>query len=371
MIKSFVRNLSNLPGWRTNRKIVVLESDDWGSIRMPSKEVCDILDREGIKVYENSFTANDGLETNQDLEALFEVLSSVRDHTGRSAVMTPLAIMGNPNFEAIRDNKFTEYVFEPFTETALKYTDSDRLLELWRTGKEARLFVPEFHGREHLNVTRWMKGLQRGLPTTKRTFELGLTGLHAHIAKEQRGDYQAAFDIDSLDELPYLEGVLTEGIEIFKSLLEYQPKYFVPTNGPFNNSLEPIVKALGVDFINSAKIQYEPLGEGKTKRRFRYVGQRSKSGLTYLTRNVIFEPSNPHTTSWIDSAMREIDIAFRWKKPAIISSHRKNYTSRIDVSNRVQGLGQLKTLLRQIVDKWPEVEFMTSTELGNLINKDD
>jgi hypothetical protein len=28
----------NLRGWKTKRKIVVIESDDWGSIRMPSPE---------------------------------------------------------------------------------------------------------------------------------------------------------------------------------------------------------------------------------------------------------------------------------------------------------------------------------------------
>lgn len=33
------RHFLNLPGWHTRRKIVVIESDDWGSIRMPSKEV--------------------------------------------------------------------------------------------------------------------------------------------------------------------------------------------------------------------------------------------------------------------------------------------------------------------------------------------
>lgn len=31
-------HVSNIPGWRTNRKIVVIESDDWGSIRMSSLE---------------------------------------------------------------------------------------------------------------------------------------------------------------------------------------------------------------------------------------------------------------------------------------------------------------------------------------------
>jgi len=27
------RYIANIPGWRTNRKIIVIESDDWGSIR--------------------------------------------------------------------------------------------------------------------------------------------------------------------------------------------------------------------------------------------------------------------------------------------------------------------------------------------------
>ena len=31
------KNLSNILGWSTKRKLVVLESDDWGSIRTRSK----------------------------------------------------------------------------------------------------------------------------------------------------------------------------------------------------------------------------------------------------------------------------------------------------------------------------------------------
>ena len=39
IIRNIFHNLLSIPGWRTNRHIVVIESDDWGSIRMPSKEV--------------------------------------------------------------------------------------------------------------------------------------------------------------------------------------------------------------------------------------------------------------------------------------------------------------------------------------------
>ena len=40
--------IMQVPGFRTGRKIVVFESDDWGSIRMPNKLVYDQL-RQKIK----------------------------------------------------------------------------------------------------------------------------------------------------------------------------------------------------------------------------------------------------------------------------------------------------------------------------------
>ena len=33
------KELYNMFGWRTKRHLVVIESDDWGTIRMPSREV--------------------------------------------------------------------------------------------------------------------------------------------------------------------------------------------------------------------------------------------------------------------------------------------------------------------------------------------
>jgi hypothetical protein len=67
--------------------------------------------------------------------------------------------------------------------------------------------------------------------------------------------------------------------------------------------------------------------------------------------------------------MKQIETAFFWNKPAIISSHRVNFCGHIDPKNREIGLSALKELLQKIVKKWPDVEFMSSVELGVLINK--
>ena len=98
-----------------------------------------------------------------------------------------------------------------------------------------------------------------------------------------------------------------------------------------------------------------------------YLGQRSKNGQRYLVRNCFFEPSENQYKSWVESCLREIDISFRWRKPAIISIHRVNFIGFINPKNRDLNLPQFEQLLYEILKKWPDVEFMTSDQLGDLI----
>ena len=72
--QTITHNLLNIPGWRTKRKIVVIESDDWGSIRMPSKNVYENLLKAGFAVDKHPYEKYDSLATETDLNALFEVL---------------------------------------------------------------------------------------------------------------------------------------------------------------------------------------------------------------------------------------------------------------------------------------------------------
>ena len=121
-----------------------------------------------------------------------------------------------------------------------------------------------------------------------------------------------------------------------------------------------------------SKIQLEPLGNNQYKKHVRYLGKKSNEGVMYMTRNAFFEPcSTKHPTSkdWVNDCLKEIEIAFRWHKPATISSHRVNYIGWLNEKNRKMGLQKLDELLYQIIKRWPDVEFMTSSELGDLIAK--
>ena len=56
-------------------------------------------------------------------------------------------------------------------------------------------------------------------------------------------------------------------------------------------------------------------------------------------------------------------------KPAVITSHRVNFIGSLVESNRDNNLRQLRMLFIRLLQKWPEVEFMTAEELGDLIDK--
>lgn len=371
--KEIFRNISNMPGWRTNRKLVVIESDDWGSIRMSSKEAFTKLKGIGIPVEKDHYNLYDSLESNQDLEMLLETLSKFRDKTGRHPVMTGVNIVANPDFEKIEQSGFCQYFYEPFTETLNRYPEHNRVYQLWKTGIQQRLFVPIFHGREHLNVQRWLKALQNENKSTLLAFDQMVTGIPGiGLNNEVVPDFQAAFDLDTMDDLNYMKEVLKTGLKLFEELYGYQSRYFVPTNGPFNNTLEEDLNNYGVNYINTAKRQAEPLGNSQYKTNTRFIGQKNKFGQTYITRNCFFEPASsgyerPRNTDWVSNCLKEIEIAFRWNKPAVISTHRVNYIGFLHPENRERGLAALTEILTRMLKKWPDLEFVTSVELGEII----
>jgi hypothetical protein len=133
------------------------------------------------------------------------------------------------------------------------------------------------------------------------------------------------------------------------------------------NATEAVLHQHGVGTIQGgrAQISYNQQGEKKLNRHF--TGQLNSLNQVYLVRNVHFEPSENQNKSSVGSAWKEIELAFALKKPAILSSHRVNYIGRLDPSNRERSLLQLKQLLEKVVARWPEVVFLSSDQLGQMI----
>lgn len=368
--QTLTHNLLNIPGWRTKRHIVVIESDDWGSIRMPSREVYERLLKEGIRVDKCHYCSNDSIASEDDLSLLFDVLNSVKDKNGNPAVVTANALVANPDFQRIKEDDFEHYHYKLITDGLKEIKGCENVLDLWKEGGANGCFRIQSHGREHLNVARWMYYLRENYPETRLAFDLGVYGLSTNVTSEKRKSFLPAFDFTNKEEETMVNGIAADGLRLFEEMFGYKSTSFIAPNYTWGKSLEKTVGAYGVKYIQGQQRGKYKNSEGEdNKVRTRYMGRRNEYGQIDLWRNAMFEPSENAGKDWVSSCMKEIEIAFRWHHPAIICSHRVNFVGTINVANRDNGLKQLSILLKQIKQKWPDVEFMSSDQLGDAMNQ--
>lgn len=370
--KKFSREAAK-QGFRTKRKLVVIESDDWGSIRMPSREVYEQMKMLDAKIDTHPFFMYDSLAGKEDLERIYDVLLSVKDSKGQHPVITANCAVANPNFSKIRESGFTDYYYEPFTDTLKKTPGCEDSFLLWKKGMEEQIFFPQLHCREHFNVNRWMKDLQEKEPWLMLAFEHGMISTASCKTKENQNTYMDAFNYDRLEEQTSLKNILDDATGLFQDIFGYRSESFIASCYIWGHELEETMKKNGVYYIQGEPVQHIPTeGTGTVglKSVRHYMGDLNEFGQHYLIRNCNFEPSFNPNKDWVTIALNGIAIAFANEKPAVICSHRLNYIGRISEENRDRNLKTLALLLTSIVKKWPDVEFVTSAELGRIISKD-
>ena len=361
-------NLKNIPGWRTDRKVVIIECDDWGGIRMPTKAAYHKLLSAGISVDKSRYNKYDTLADKEDLERLFEVLCGVKDKNGKAAIMTAVCNVANPDFEKIRQSEFSEYHYEPMTKTLDRYGRHPDTFRLWQEGIKNGIFVPESHGREHITVQLWMQKLREGDKNVRLAFDHEFVSVDTVGIPQPARQFRPEFFYDNNTHREFLEKSIVDGVNLFSILFNYRPTVFVPSNGIFHPDLEKTLVKTGVPFLYTALFDKIYNSNGTTSRKFHTLGQKSKSGLRYYIRNCAFEPTDIDFKG-IEYTLSQIKAAFNWSKPAIISTHRVNFIGGISVKNRDTGLHELKKLLNAIIKMWPDVEFMSSSELFKVIGQ--
>jgi hypothetical protein len=181
-----------------------------------------------------------------------------------------------------------------------------------------------------------------------------------------------ALDFTNINEKEDKRIILSDGIYNFELLFNYVSKSFIANNSTWHSDFNSFLATKGVLYIQGIPFQFEPniMSKPRYSKIFHYCGQRNQFSQIYLVRNCYFEPSYSETNDWVDVCLQRINTAFRWHKPAIISAHRLNFIGSIDPSNSDRNLHLFKTLLAEILHRWPEVEFMTSDQLGDLIKVD-
>ena len=234
--------------------------------------------------------------------------------------------------------------------------------------------MPQFHGREHVNVPFWLATLQANDPVFTKAFDLGCWGISNDIYNKYPKSIQGSFDYNHIDELAFMKSSITDGLQLFQKIFGYRSRSFIPNNYIWPPELDQTLVDNGVEFMQGMKYQLlpKPVGTSKRGKIRRFNGQRlgPNKGIVQTIRNVQFEPSLmgfSDRTKALKYCLDQIQTAFVWNKPAIISMHRINFCGSLHQENRNFNLKLFDQLLSEIGKRWPDVVYLDSVSLAQEI----
>lgn len=341
--------------------VIVIESDDWCACELiPDASMKQQYLDLNKKFNKHTFGANCGLETITELDDLFAVLAKHRGSDGNMAVFTAYCAMGNPDFEAIEANNFTEYVDIPVNRGFPPPWNGDGIIEKMHEGMNLGVWAPEYHAMlHHTSPKLWLELLRSDTPDGELARELF----------KMRSYYQ-------MQHVPEFNGcniheqylMINTGFQRFKETFGYFPNAAV-TSDAFPET-ELVWQALGINTIplkncrvNSGEVVVYPTKPWNMQDVYAKIGDCSKiADACYLTRNVFLECGNS-----LDEALNAINASFNvFKEPVVISSHRINYSC-FNEDARQKRLQRLDDMLSELEKKG--VIYLTSAELSSIYRK--
>ncbi len=326
---------------RTNRKLIIIESDDWGLERALDEKALDWMKE---RFGENNFTrwSTDALETGEDLELLYNVLDDFKPKFDLPPVITANFITHNVDYSSPHELKF-----RPLTEGFNEQSEDVR--HFYKMGIEKGYIYPQLHGYSHYNITaleeyfitpEGREAFQKAFVFARSTIRRNTSFLHGELARSNEG-----------------VGRLLEGLDVFEKLFGYHPISFItPTY---------ILDTCFLDFLRNNRIQILQAGNrlvNSQRERLFYPLLRERKGLLWSIRNVRLDPHRDYGF-YADRAVADINCAFENKLPAVIDFHRVNFSGKYNPSYRNETISQLRSLLNSIHKKWPEASFITSNQL--------
>ena len=351
------RRARDLLGPRTPAPMLVIESDDWGAIRVPDRAALSAMQACGLSS-RNPFDRLDSLETPDDLDALLDALGSVKDANGLPARFTMNTVMANPDLEALLENNFDSYRYRTISALPEKYPLYAQVLALFEQGMNDGRLKPQFHGREHLNVPAWMQACRGGTDALLKAARCGVYGIDVALDGMRRRNFMAAWDFHSQAEQAFVLDSIREGLELFEAQFGIRSVSAIAPCYVWDQQCERIAAEAGVRFFQGIVRQYVPrIGRERYGFKLNYTGRFGHAGVRYLVRNCFFEPSIEQGRDVVADCLRRLEALFSMNRLAVLSTHRINFMGGIEPANREVNIQMFSTLLAEIVKRWPSVEF--------------
>lgn len=334
---------------RFKEPVLVIESDDWGMLRHSGRfdEVAHIGK---LKKW-----AYDDLESTEDLDDLYKVLGTYSDRFDHPFKITANFIVENPDFEKTIAANYKQLYTTPITQSPS--------LEKWKQGRDQGVFWPQYHGRFHFNFTSILEGIQKPDSTERALFNAGFHGGLNNLEGSDWNDHSEYVQWKKSKELPIgdLKDWISKGLDIFEEVFGFKSQSVIAPHYVFTPNTAEAFRLSGLKYIQGGNHQYFPSPGGQMNTRKFPLGSNYYKGLTMLCRNVKFEPARGKAEWDVDAAYQACLTSFKKGVPAVLDSHRINYSGRM----KEEGLQKLNSLLNMLEKHKPVV--LSSDELGEAI----
>jgi hypothetical protein len=362
--------------WREHPGVII-ESDDWGVARMFSDQAR--LDQaKGLtsKQFDTTFEAmlTSTLESPKDLERLFAILGRSRGVDGLPAVVTANYVVCSPDYEAMEADGPKRLRWQRIPLLAKGWLRGD-YVEKAKQGVSKGIWQPEYHAFLHMNPFVWLKALRAEDPLTRAMFDLesyaDMDGrsspeyCHTQSRRQQRWSiahgtaaFQAVFGRPAISSIaPYFiwqrrtEALLRhQGIRVIQA----KNRQREANGAPWAGLIERVAGLVGL------KTSFDP-------KKIKSGDVNTAFGLTYLRRNVDFEPLINPDPEYLESVKRKVLEVWKQGEPIVINSHRYNYAS-LDGVEAERCSALLQELLEWISKTLPGVRYLTDGEAAQVFS---
>jgi hypothetical protein len=328
------------------RPIVVIESDDWGRVGLPSLQSLERLQAIGVPIGLSPWDFY-GLESEDDVIRLGDKLSEFRDGDGRPACVTANFVMANADLERMRQENFQAFRWISL-DVGFPKPWRDTLLPAYCRNIDRGLFYPGLHGFTHFNVSAMMKLLTEISSRGDRMRQLACYGVpylasltpECNFALVERQSGVERF-LTEADQENWIEA----GVSTFTRAFGRRPMTTSAPGYRTNGRTLQIWHRYGFEAAQ-------------------FVGQSGISALgsmVILERNVAFEPAlsdAPDVEKAIEAASRAVECGF----PIIVCSHSINYISRF-LGYAEEGRCYLGELLERLLKAFPNLRFASDDDI--------
>ena len=353
-------------GYKTTQPVLIIESDDWGSIRSNLAGI-KRAEENGISLKEDIFCAFDTIENADDIKLIIEKFHVIKDCYGDPLILTANFLTQNPNLKKISEENFEKYYSESIIDSYIKNNCGD-VLKFVKEGMDKGVIMPQLHGREHLNVPNWMKDLKKDSYRSKELVKFGIVSSPLSKNISNKFCYEDALNYNK-GHIDYCYKYVDEAYKDFYDLFGFYSKTFISPCGVVSSTFEKNFLENKFHILQHTTDRFHNedgttnyLKERKSK--FTIKNNCINLSRTIFGENVIVKLDR----NLIKTGVNVARICHFFRKPIIISAHRINFCSGIYGKElRNENVDNLINLVLAIKKAIPCIKFISSDKIDEYI----